>query len=122
MLNHKFTAREAGVILVLVAAILGYFYYYVVYQYFEDPEGTYIGLVTIDSGRFMWIPDEDFPLFLKSLYACAKQIVAEDDEKKHIDRSEDAEMLADITYLIVHLFRRKSRENPDHPEKTIIQL
>ena len=41
MLNHKFTAREAGVILVLVAAILGYFYYYVVYQYFEDQIARY---------------------------------------------------------------------------------
>ena len=41
MLNHKFTAREAGVILVLVAAILGYFYYYVVYQYFEDQIAQY---------------------------------------------------------------------------------
>ena len=35
MLNHKFTSREAAVILILVAVILGYFYYYVVYQNFE---------------------------------------------------------------------------------------
>ena len=41
MLNHKFTAREAGVILLLVAVILGYFYYYVVYQYFEDQIAKY---------------------------------------------------------------------------------
>ncbi|GEM_PF-795671 len=36
MLNHKFTAREAGVILLLTAVIIGYVYYYVVYQYFEN--------------------------------------------------------------------------------------
>lgn len=41
MLNHKFTAREAGVILLLVAVILGYIYYYVVYQYFEDQMAKY---------------------------------------------------------------------------------
>ena len=41
MLNHKFTAREAGVILLLVAVIIGYLYYYVVYQYFEDEVAKY---------------------------------------------------------------------------------
>lgn len=41
MLNHKFTAREAAVILILVAVIIGYVYYYVVYQYFEDEVARY---------------------------------------------------------------------------------
>ncbi len=41
MLNHKFTAREAAVILIFVALILGYFYYYVVYQYFEEQLSKY---------------------------------------------------------------------------------
>ena len=41
MLNHKFTSREAAVILILVAVILGYFYYYVVYQSFEAELAKY---------------------------------------------------------------------------------
>ena len=41
MLNHKFTSREAAVILILVAVILGYFYYYVVYQNFETELAKY---------------------------------------------------------------------------------
>ncbi len=41
MLNHKFTSREAAVILILVAVILGYFYYYVVYQNFEAELAKY---------------------------------------------------------------------------------
>lgn len=41
MLNHKFTSREAAVILILVAVILGYFYYYVVYQNFEAEINKY---------------------------------------------------------------------------------
>lgn len=41
MLNHKFTSREAAVILILVAVILGYFYYYVVYQSFETELAKY---------------------------------------------------------------------------------
>lgn len=75
-----------------------------IYQYYDDPDGNRIGLVTVDSGRFMWIPDEEFSLFQKSLYACAKQIIAEDDEEKHIDRTDDTNLLADITYLIAGQF------------------
>lgn len=41
MLNHKFTGREAAFILVLVAVILGYFYYYVVYQNIENEIAKY---------------------------------------------------------------------------------
>ena len=41
MLNHKFTGREAAFILILVAAILGYFYYYVVYQNIEKEIAKY---------------------------------------------------------------------------------
>ena len=41
MLNHKFTSRDAAVILILVAVILGYFYYYVVYQSFETELAKY---------------------------------------------------------------------------------
>lgn len=41
MLNHKFTSREAAVILILVAVILGYFYYYVVYLNFENELAKY---------------------------------------------------------------------------------
>ena len=75
-----------------------------IYQYYDDPDGNRIGLVTVDSGRYMWIPDEEFSLFLKSLYSCAKQIIAEDDEGKHTDRSDDTTLLADITYLIAGQF------------------
>ena len=41
MLNHKFTAREAGVILLLIAVVIGYVYYYVVYQWFENQVASY---------------------------------------------------------------------------------
>ncbi|MBR6391389.1 MAG: J domain-containing protein [Lachnospiraceae bacterium] len=75
-----------------------------IYQYVDDADGNRIGTVTVDTGRFMWIPDEEFPLFLKSLYACAKQIIADDDEDKHTDRSDDTDLLADITYLIAGQF------------------
>ncbi len=75
-----------------------------IYQYVDDAEGNRIGTVTVDTGRFMWIPDEEFPLFLKSLYACARQLIADDDEEKHTDRSDDTDLLADIAYLLAGQF------------------
>ena len=75
-----------------------------IYQYVDDAEGNRIGTVTVDTGRFMWIPDEEFPLFLKSLYACARQLIADDDEEKHTDRSDDVGLLADIAYLLAGQF------------------
>ncbi len=75
-----------------------------IYQYVEDANGNIIGTITVDAGKFMWIEDEDFPLFLKSLYDTAKSVIAEDDSKKHISRSDDEDLLKDIAYLIAGQF------------------
>ena len=75
-----------------------------VYQYVEDANGNIIGTITVDNGRYMWIEDEDFPLFLKSLYDTAKSVISEDDYKKNISRADDDELLKDITYLIAGQF------------------
>ena len=75
-----------------------------VYQYVEDANGNIIGTITVDNGRYMWIEDEDFPLFVKSLYDTAKSVISEDDYKKNISRSDDDELLKDITYLIAGQF------------------
>lgn len=48
----------------------------------------------------IWIPDEDFSLFLKSLYNVAKRIVSEDDEIKSLNRTEDMTLMSDIAYLL----------------------
>lgn len=71
-----------------------------IYQYYEDKYGGRLGVMTVDHGPYMWIPDEEFSLFLKSLYHTAKEIIAQDDEAKHIDRSQDIDLMGDITYLI----------------------
>ena len=75
-----------------------------VYQYVEDANGNIIGTITVDEGKYMWIEDEDFPLFLKSLYDTAKSVISEDDSRKHISRTDDDELLKDITYLIAGQF------------------
>ncbi len=75
-----------------------------IYQYVEDANGTVIGTITVDVGRYMWIEDEDFPLFLKSLYDTSKSVISADDATKNISRNEDDELLKDITYLIAGQF------------------
>lgn len=88
-----------------------------IYQYVEDANGNVIGTITVDVGRYMWIEDEDFPLFLKSLYDTAKSVISDDDTSKNVSRAGDDELLKDITYLIagqffgsdsaLHLMRRE---------------
>ncbi|MCQ2492882.1 MAG: J domain-containing protein [Lachnospiraceae bacterium] len=71
-----------------------------IYQYFEDADGERVGIVSVDFGKYIWTTDEDFPLFLKSLYKLSKDIIAADDERKGINRSSDIDLMADIAYLL----------------------
>ena len=71
-----------------------------IYQYYDDAFGDQIGVVNVDSGRYTWIPDEDFSLFLKSLYEAAKRVIAEDDDRKGLSRADDMTLMADIAYLL----------------------
>lgn len=71
-----------------------------IYQFYEDQDGNRLGMVTIDTGKYMWIPDEDFSLFLKSLYQAARNIITADDEVKQLNRTSNLSLMADITYLL----------------------
>lgn len=75
-----------------------------IYQYYEDYEGNQLGIVAIDQGKYIWIIDEEFPLFLKSLYNAAKSIIADDDAKKGISRTNDMKLMGDIAYLLAGQF------------------
>ncbi|MCR5686861.1 MAG: J domain-containing protein [Lachnospiraceae bacterium] len=75
-----------------------------IYQYAEDANGSVIGTMTVDDGKYMWMEDEDFPLFLKSLYDTARSVISDDDAAKDISRSDDDDLLKDITYLIAGQF------------------
>ncbi len=101
-----------------------------IYQYVEDANGNIIGTITVDTGRYMWIEDEDFPLFLKSLYDTARSVISDDDSGKHISRSDDEELLKDITYLIAGQFfgsdsalsLMKSQKDGSHYTKAMLEL
>ncbi len=42
-----------------------------IYTEVEDVHGNPIGEAVIDCGKFFWSEDEEFPLFLKSLFQCS---------------------------------------------------
>lgn len=50
-----------------------------VLQYAEDYDGTVLGNFCVAKGKYLWKTEEDFPLFLLSLYQCSKRILDEID-------------------------------------------
>jgi len=75
-----------------------------IYHNVEDADGTVIGQAVLDCGKYVWSPDEEFNLFLKSLYECSKRIISEDDENKGRDRSADITLQAEIMYLLAQQY------------------
>lgn len=75
-----------------------------IYHSVESSDGEVIGVASIDFGRYLWIEDEDFSLFLKSLYECSKRIIHKSDEKMNRDREENIKLLSEITYLLAQQY------------------
>ena len=50
-----------------------------IFCYAEDYEGRIIGKFSIARGKYLWKTEEDFPLFLHSIYQCGKEILDEID-------------------------------------------
>ena len=75
-----------------------------IYHNVEDEDGNVIGKAIIDSGKYIWIEDEDFSSFLSSLYNCSKSIISMHDETKDFDRSSDITLLSKLTYLLIQQF------------------
>lgn len=77
-----------------------------VLQYAEDHEGTILGNFCVARGKYLWKTEEDFPLFLLSLYRCGKQLLDEIDSE--LCRAEDLVMRqrvqGELTYLLAQQF------------------
>lgn len=43
----------------------------------EDGEGEILGHFSLARGKYLWTPEEEFSLFLRSLHQCARQILEE---------------------------------------------
>lgn len=75
-------------------------------HYAEDYEGNVIGNFTIARGKYLWTEEEDFPLFLLSIYRCGQELLDEIDGS--LQRKERSSLRGKIqpqlTYLLAQQF------------------
>lgn len=73
--------------------------------YAEDPDGAPLGSFSIARGKYLWRIEEDFPLFLLSVYRCGKDLLDEADAALHRNSPSGRERIqAELTYLLAQQF------------------
>lgn len=77
-----------------------------IYHYVEDYDCSIIGSIVLDTGKFLWQPEEDFLLFLKSIMECSKKLLnqAEQESGYAPNPSRRAETQAKLVYLLAQQF------------------
>lgn len=77
-----------------------------IYQDVEDADGAVIGEFVITEGKYLWTIEEDFPLFLKSIFACSNRLLQEIEAKleKSVREEERLKVQAELTYLLAQQF------------------
>ena len=75
-------------------------------HYVTDYDGTVLGNFSIAEGKYLWTTDEDFPLFLLSIYNCGKQLLDEADASLPRKKSSTVrhQLQAELTYLLAQQF------------------
>lgn len=75
-------------------------------HYMEDMDGVVLGTVTIAEGKYLWQPEEDFPLFLLSIYKCSKEILDETEAASpvRISTEDRSRFQAELAYLLAQQF------------------
>ena len=77
-----------------------------VLQYVEDYSGTVLGTYCVAKGKYLWKTDEDFPLFLRSMYQCSKELLDGIDEKndQNVAGYKRQQIQAELAYLLAQQF------------------
>ncbi len=77
-----------------------------IYQYAEDADGAVIGEFVITEGKYLWTVEEDFPLFLKSIFECSNRLLHEIEAKlgKSVREEVRLKTQAELTYLLAQQF------------------
>ena len=72
----------------------------------EDADGVVLGNFRVAKGKYLWTPEEDFPLFLLSLYRCGKELLDGVDDDARRGRSPDGRerFQSELTYLLAQQF------------------
>lgn len=77
-----------------------------VLHYAEDQEGAVLGSFCVAKGKYLWKPEEDFPLFLLSMFRLGKQLLDEIDSglaREEIPALRQR-IQAELTYLLAQQF------------------
>lgn len=72
-----------------------------IYDEVHDMDGNIIGFIEVAHNKYMWTIEEEFHLFLKSIFTLSKKLL--DDIDKKLDRSTRGELIkyqAELTYLL----------------------
>lgn len=77
-----------------------------VYHYAEDADGGIIGSFPAATGKYLWILEEDFPLFLKSMFECSKRLLDHIDTQIHRENvcPKRLNFQAELSYLLAQQF------------------
>ena len=77
-----------------------------VYHYAEDADGEIIGSFPAATGKYLWILEEDFPLFLKSMFECSKHLLDEVDTQIRRENvcPKRLKFQAELSYLLAQQF------------------
>lgn len=77
-----------------------------VLQYAEEIDGTVLGEFCVARGKYMWKAEEDFPLFLRSIYKCSKELLDEADAAlcREAPAAMRMQMQAQLSYLLAQQF------------------
>lgn len=75
-------------------------------HYAEDPHGSVLGSFSIARGKYLWRTEEDFPLFLLSLYQCGKELLDEIDLelRRKTPPADRRRIHGELTYLLAQQF------------------
>lgn len=77
-----------------------------IYHYAEDGDGNVFGAFIIATGKYIWNHNEDFPLFLKSMFDVSKKLIDKAEERKAYPASDNVRLKfqAELTYLLSKQF------------------
>lgn len=77
-----------------------------IYHYVEDYDCSIIGSIVLHTGKFLWQPEEDFPLFLKSIMECSKKLLdqAEQESGYTPNPARRTEIQSKLIYLLAQQF------------------
>ena len=99
-----------------------------VYHYAEDYDGEIMGDFVIASGKYLWKTEEDFPLFLKSMFECSQRLLQEIEAETETgwERSTSYKMKiqGELAYLLAQQFidgagtlEKQDRRNSRNPHR-----